>query len=268
MSTATKNIIAALALILAAVFLVVIVTPWASSPTRWSGTMASIEEKTDTVLKLTATASLAAAGLSALPDDMATPVAEKLADFSEYFLLILCVLYAEKFLLTVLGVGAFRWVIPLALLCMAVSVFRYKEKLQPLAARLILVSLALYFAIPASIGCSDLIYDTYRESIEQVIASAEEISDESAALVQEENQNGLERIISGVTRAAAALKDKASDILKQFVESLAVLIVTSCVIPVVVLLLFLWVAAQFLGIDVKMDRYPFRFRHSEKPPVE
>jgi hypothetical protein len=262
-----KKWICAMALILAAVFLIVVVSPWAASPARWSGTMASIGEKTDTVLRLTTSSALAAAGLSALPDDMATPVAEKLADFSEYFLLVLCVLYAEKFLLTVLGVGAFRYLIPLALGGLALGVFWQGDKLRPLAARLILVSLALYLAIPLSIGCSDLIYDTYRESIDQVITSAEEIGSQSEVLSQEEDARGpLDKLVSGISQAASALTEKASSLLKEFVESLAVLIVTACIIPLVVLALSLWAVAQLIGIDVKMDRPPFPSRRGGKAP--
>ena len=269
MNATMKKWIGAMCLILAAVFMIVVVTPWAASPARWSGTMASIDEKTDTVLRLTTSSALAAAGLSALPDDMATPVAEKLADFSEYFLLVLCVLYAEKFLLTVMGIGAFRYFIPLALGGLALGVFRWGDKLRPLAARLILVSMALYFTIPLSIGCSDLIYDTYRESIDQVITSAEEIGSQSEIISKEEESKGpLDKIVSGITQAASALTEKASRILKEFVESLAVLIVTACIVPLVVLALSLWAVAQLMGIDVKKDLPPFSPRHGGKTREE
>ena len=43
------------------------------------------------------------------------------------------------------------------------------------------------------------------------------------------------------TRVAPALTEKAAGILNRFVETLAVMIVTSCVIPLLVLLFFFWI---------------------------
>ena len=119
---------------------------------------ASIDEKVDTVMKLTATATLASVGISAIPDDTATPIAEKLTDFTEYFLLILCVLYAEKYLLSVVGAGAFKVLIPLACLLFGASLFFAGKKLRPLALKLAALAVALYLVIPLSITVSDMIY--------------------------------------------------------------------------------------------------------------
>ena len=108
-----RLLIAAL-LVLLAVFSFLFLADRASAPATHASTVAVIDEKTEDVLKLTASASLASFGVSAIPGDTATPIAGKLADFSEYFLLILTVLYAEKFLITIIGAGVFRILIPCA----------------------------------------------------------------------------------------------------------------------------------------------------------
>ena len=51
-------------------------------------------------------------------------------------------------------------------------------------------------------------------------------------------------------KTTASLTDKAVDAVNRFVETLAVMIVTSCVIPLLVLLFFLWVIRQLTGIDL------------------
>ena len=117
--TMKKLLIAAL-LILLAVVSCLFLADKAMAPATHNKTIASIDDKTVTVLKLTATSTVASAAISAIPGDTATPIAEKLADFTEYFLLILCVLYSEKYLLTIMGAGTFRILIPLACaLCLA-----------------------------------------------------------------------------------------------------------------------------------------------------
>ena len=91
--TLTKTL-AVVVLILLALVSGLFIADRAADPASHQEVMASIDQKTNTVLKLTAASTAASVGISAIPDDMATPIAEKLADFTEYFLLILCVLYA------------------------------------------------------------------------------------------------------------------------------------------------------------------------------
>ena len=92
MDQTMKKVLIAVLLVLIAVVSMLLVADWAMDPAAHSEIIASIDDKTATVLRLTATSTLASAGISAIPGDAATPIAEKLADFSEYFLLILCVL--------------------------------------------------------------------------------------------------------------------------------------------------------------------------------
>ena len=75
-------------LVLLAVLSFLFLADRASAPDTHAATVAVIDEKTEDVLKLTASASLASFGVSAIPGDTATPIAGKLADFSEYFLTI------------------------------------------------------------------------------------------------------------------------------------------------------------------------------------
>ena len=99
MNNILSRTVICLALILFAVLSFFPLAARVSAPERYTEYTESIDAKTDTVLKLMAASTVTSAGISAIPGDTATPIAEKLADFSEYFLLILCVLYAEKYLL-------------------------------------------------------------------------------------------------------------------------------------------------------------------------
>ena len=80
-NTVTKILLAAL-LVLVAVVSFFLVVKWASAQETHAVTIESIDGKTETVLKLTASSTLASAAVSAIPGDTATPIAEKLADFT------------------------------------------------------------------------------------------------------------------------------------------------------------------------------------------
>lgn len=97
-----------LPLILALISIFVI-TGYASSVKTHAGTISSLDEKKSTVMELTAATSAAAsAAITVIPGDVATPIADKLADLSSYFLVVLSAIYLEKFLVTILGIAAFQ----------------------------------------------------------------------------------------------------------------------------------------------------------------
>ena len=245
-----KLLIAAL-LVLLAVFSFLFLGDRASTPATHASTVAVIDEKTEDVLKLTASASLASFGVSAIPGDTATPIAGKLADFSEYFLLILTVLYAEKFLITIIGAGVFRILIPCACVLAILSLYHHPALFRRLALKLTAVGLALYLLIPLSFKVSDLVYGAYRESIDGTISAAETLSDETAPLADAAEDKGvIQSILDRLSETTASLTDKAVDAVNRFVETLAVMIVTACVIPLLVLLFFLWIVKQLTGLDL------------------
>lgn len=253
-----KKILIGSLLLLAALVSFLLLAGKATAPDSYAGTVASIDEKVETVLKLTATSTVASAGISAIPGDTATPIATKLADFTEYFLLILCVLYSEKYLLTVIGAATFKILIPCACLLFGISLIWNPRVMQRLGLKIGLFGLAIFLAIPLSIQVSDMIYDVYRESIDQTITEAEVFSEETSELAEAEDSGLIASILSKLSETASSLSNRAAEIMNHFVESLAVMIVTSCVIPLLVLLFFLWLIKMLTGIDISVPTGGFR----------
>ena len=264
MTDRLKKALLALLLVLAALASLLFAAPFASAQDTHARDYASIDGKIETVLKLTATSTLASAGISAIPGDTATPIAEKLTDFTEYFLLILCVLYSDKYLITMIGAAVFRYLIPGACALLLVGLFARSKVWSALAAKIALFALAAFFIIPASLRVSDAIDASYQASIDATIAHAEELSGETSELADAADDSGrIRSILSRMAETADTLTDKAADTLNRFVETLAVMIVTSCVIPILVLLFFLWLIKQLTGIDPAA--FPGR-RHAKTSP--
>lgn len=266
-----KAIIIAL-LVLAALISAFPVANALSSPQANSQVSASIDEKVSTVLKLTSSATLVSAGISAIPGDTATPIAEKLADFSQYFLLILCVLYTEKFLLSVIGLAAFRIFIPCACALAIISIFRAPKLLGRLSFKIFIFALALYVVIPLSIKVSDMVYDSFNPSIDNALVTAQEFTDNTSELVEaDENASLVEMIMERLSETTSGLANKAADVLNSFMETLAIMIVTSCVIPILGLVFFIWVIKVITGLDFleyvskrRSHREPVAAQTSEK----
>ena len=114
--TYLKQIFYAVLLLLVAAVSFFIAARWVSSNELFGEIHASLDQKTQRVLGLSASSAAISTGISLLPGDAGSPIAQKIADLTGYFLLILCVLYTEKNLLAVLGAAVFKFAIPVACL--------------------------------------------------------------------------------------------------------------------------------------------------------
>ena len=119
--------------------------------------------------------------------------------------------------------------------------------------------------IPVSLKLSDTIYDRYQDSINETILSAEELTETTDELVQAQEDQGLiEKVLGKIKETTGSLTDRAAETLNRFVEAVAVMIVTSCVIPILVLLFFVWVIKQLTGVDLRDYAPRRRPRHAER----
>ncbi|WP_282190664.1 hypothetical protein [Adlercreutzia caecimuris] len=258
-----KAIIAA---VLAAVALVslIVFANIASNPETYTGIIGTLDEKKGNVMMLATTTTAASAAISALPNDMGTPIADKLVDFSSYFMVILAVIYLEKFLLTTLGFLGFGILIPVACALFAVAVFLRRGtltrvNLQRLGTKLAAFGLALALVAPVSVWLTDNVDATFDESLAASNAAAQEATEqleESAQEQTQEDQGLLGGIASavqegwnGLTQGAQQALDSLGQQLNTMIDTLAVMIVTSCLIPLLVLILFLQLVKIITGLD-------------------
>ena len=254
-SVTTKKAALAALLVLAALLSIFAVGKRASDPAYHQASIDALAEKQETVLELTA----ASTAITLLPGDTATPIAEKLADLSGYFLIVLCAIFLEKYLLTITSYVSFTILIPAACALGIAALFSEKLRaaLGKLAWHLLLFALAIAFAIPAGVKVSSMIEDTYRASIEETIANAEQTTEDIQSATSGEadksEKSGLSGLFSkvteGITGAATAAVGQLKTVLNRFIEALAVMLVTSCLIPILVLLFFAWLVKLMLGIE-------------------
>ena len=58
--------------------------------------------------------------------------------------------------------------------------------------------------------------------------------------------------VGNVTISSEELVQKVQDSLNHFVEAVAVMLITSCVIPILVLLVFFWLIKVLLDVDIRI----------------
>lgn len=280
-------------LLLVAILSVTVIGKYVSAPENHQKTIASLDEKKQTVMELTAASTVTSALITLLPGDTATPIAEKMADVSGYLLIVLCAIYLEKYLVTITGYVAFTYLIPAACVLWILNLFFANATVRKLAAKLAVFGIAIFLVVPASVKISDLIGDTYQAQIEATIEDAKstqnilENSDsgndtgeaeigtgttEAATANTQEKTNSesgsvsnifdwakdafssakdsVANVVENVTISTEELVQKVENSLNHFIEAVAVMIITSCVIPMLVLLLFFWMVKIVLDVDL------------------
>jgi len=257
--TVRKAALAAL-LVLAALLSIFAVGKRASDPAYHQSSIDALAEKQETVLELTAASTAASAAITLLPGDAATPISEKLADLSGYFLIVLCAIFLEKYLLTITSYVSFTILIPAACALGIAALFfeRLRAALGKLAWHVLLFALAIAFVIPAGVKVSGMIEDTYRASIEETIANAEQTTENIQSAAEGEEDGGgkgglaglFSKVTDGISGAVNDAVGQLKTVLNRFIEALAVMLVTSCLIPILVLLFFAWLVKLMLGINL------------------
>ena len=288
-----KKRIAAVVLLLVAILSVTVIGKYASAPENHQKTIASLDEKKQTVMELTAASTVTSALITLLPGDTATPIAEKMADVSGYLLVVRCAIYLEKYLVTITGYVAFTYLIPIACGLWILNLVFENATVRKLAAKLAVFGIAISLVVPASVKISDLIGDTYQAQIDATIEDAKNtqnilensdlVNDTSAtetetgttgavtAHTQEKNnsesgsasnifdwakdaissaKDSVANVVENVTISTEDLVQKVENSLNHFIEAVAVMIITSCVIPMLVLLLFFWMVKIVLDVDL------------------
>ena len=286
--------ITAVVLLLIAILSITVVGKYASAPENHQKTIASLDEKKQTVMELTAASTVTSALITLLPGDTATPIAEKMADVSGYLLIVLCAIYLEKYLVTITGYVAFTYLIPIACGLWIFNLIFENATVRKLAAKLAVFGIAIFLVVPASVKISDLIGDTYQAQIEATIEDAKNtqnilensdlVNDTSEAEAngtgaagastgntqEKDNSNSgsvanifdwardaissakdsVANVVENVAISSEELVQKVENSLNHFIEAVAVMIITSCVIPMLVLLLFFWMVKIVLDVDL------------------
>ena len=224
---------------------------------RYENTIASIDEELSGVLKLSALTTGISATITAIPGDTGTPIAEHLMTLTTWLLVITVVLFFEKYSLTLIGKLIFIIVLPIIIGTFGAGLLKHSKKILLKSVNGLLIAALIFFAIPISVGLSNEIKETYEFSLDNTLAEAENAkakTDDATNDDSDDDKNFIEGAISKVTDAVSSTVmgglDSAENFLNTLVESLAVLVVTSCIIPILVLIIFVWVIKKLIEVDL------------------
>jgi len=223
-----------------------------------------LDEQQTNVEKMTAATAVIATALAAVPGDVTTPVANKLIDLSGYLVFVLCAVFLEKYLILIIWYLSLAILIPLSLIMLAVCISSGRaDVLRKLAVKFLVFAMAIGIAIPASVGVSCLMEKTSDYlSVEQRVDSIETSSKADAAVSgTTESKSFFGKIKSALSSGTDTLTsgaqkwiEKGETAFNNMVEAIALMIITSCVLPILTLLFFIWLLKSLFSINIALPR--------------
>ncbi len=244
-----KKAISILLLLAVLLLSVNVISKKAGDPETHAKTIQELDDKKTDVLKLTAASTAASAALAAVPGDSTTPVANKLVDLTSYFLVILIVIFLEKILVSLTGYATFSILIPAACILLIIGICLNRTVLKILAGKVAAFGLILFLIIPVSMKVSAMVEETCNVSVENAVEEAQDITEEIDENSDSEG-NFLDKALSKIKDGVTGVLEKGENLLNYYIETVAVMVVTSCVIPILVLVFMIWLTHLLFGISV------------------
>ena len=118
---------------------------------------------------------------------------------------------------------------------------------------------------------SDQIHAVYSKSIEITVDSANAVSDnlfgETTEEAEEESTDidKAKELLSDVTGSVAKVIEQFKNVLNRFIEAIAVMIVTTCLIPILVIVFFVWIVKTLFNVPIVVPTQlinPKKAKHS------
>ena len=271
-----KDLIISAILIIIALISFIALSKVFSDPETFKGTIATLDDKKNTVAKLSAISVGAASAIDLIPGDAGSSIAKSLVNLGGYFVLLFAAIYLEKILISIGGYVAFKVLIPIGLILLAGFVMFSKESLKNFGIKLITIGLVLFLIVPSRVWVSGMVDKTHDLSKQQAIqeigeetdlienSSEEETTEESVeneetqektslfGRIKNKGSDALGIIKSGVSTALASAKEvpkKMNELLDNLIEEIAYFFVSICVIPIIVLVLLVILLKQLLGFS-------------------
>ena len=234
-------------LVFIVILLLTVARPILVNQNTYTNSYEYLDNKMGNATMLSLGATSASLVVTLLPDDAGTPIANELADFTGYLLLVMSAIFLERFLLTTIGFISSSIILPLACIFAGLAIWAKpanKMKLKEYAFRLAIFGICIVLIIPAGCICGREIEKANEHSIQMAIHDAENANEIVKSIpAEEQGKNIFDKVgdfFSNLWDSATEAYEWAKTVLSNFMSSIAVMMVTTIAIPVLMLFSFLW----------------------------
>ena len=218
-------------------------------------TVNHLEDSQNTIMKFSGTTIATSLSLSALPNDFASPLASTVSDLNTYFIFIFAVLFVEK-LLVIEGIKiALVWMIPAACVLGILAIVFEKEMFKNFAKKLLILGISVIMVVPMSTHFTETVCADYLTYVDETIEEADAGAGKINEIMAEGNEEAtfFDKLSDAFKTAISDVNDLLAyfkNVVKKCVNSVAVMIVTTFVLPMLVMLLFRWLLTELFALHL------------------
>ena len=216
-------------------------------------TINHLEDSQNTIMKFSGTTIATSLSLSALPNDFASPLASTVSDLNTYFIFIFAVLFVEK-LLVIEGIKiSLVYIIPAACILGIIAILFEKDGFKKFAKKLLILGISVVMVIPISTHFTEKVCADYLTYVDETIEEADAGANKINELMTEDTEDAtfFDKLSSAFKTAINDVNDLLAyfkNVVKKCVNSVAVMIVTTFVLPMLVMLLFRWLLTELFAL--------------------
>ena len=219
--------------------------------------MESLNESSDTVMRLSAGTLSMSLAISALPDDFGTPLADTLADMNVYFIVLLAILFLEKILIQFGIPFVFRILIPVACGLWGAYKATNKEMIRSLAIRLCVLGLAVAFVVPCSTHIANIVSAEMTNYVEETIAETEGGANKLDEAMESEDADQsifdkLSELFQSAIDGISDLMQYIQNTIRRCMNSIAIMILTTFIMPLLTLFFLRWILKELFQIVIPL----------------
>ena len=218
-------------------------------------TIKHLEDSQNTIMKFSGTTIATSLSLSALPNDFASPLASTVSDLNTYFIFIFAVLFVEK-LLVIEGIKiSLVYIIPAACILGIIAILFEKDGFKKFAKKLLILGISIVMVIPISTHFTEKVCADYLAYVDETIEEADAGANKINELMTEDTEDAtfFDKLSSAFKTAINDVNDLLAyfkNVVKKCVNSVAVMIVTTFVLPMLVMLLFRWLLTELFALHL------------------
>lgn len=223
----------------------------------------SLQETQNTVTAFAGTSIATSIAISALPNDMGSPLADTMTDLNKYFVFMLAVVVIEKLIVLEGTKIALAYIIPAACLLYIIHIVLLKEALKKFATKLLILGISIVLVVPISTHVTETVCNDYLAYVDETIAETNagtNIINDTASINDNDSTvfTKLTDTLETAIQNVADLFTYLNNLVKKCITAVAIMLVTTFILPIVILLVFRWILKELFSLNVPMPKFKIR----------
>lgn len=276
MKFTTEKLLKILLLLFVMVFSFTVLTQVIPKTKYIQETIEYLNESQNTTMAFSGTTISTSLAISALPDDFASPLASTISDLNTYFIFLFAVIFVEKLIVLEGTKITLAYIIPAACALCIISILTTKAVFKNFATKLFILGLSIILVIPLSTHINEVICKDYLAYVDETIAETEAGSDKMNEIMSSDDEDAtlFDKLSDAFKTSISGISDLfqyIQNVLKKCVNSIAIMLVTNFVLPMLTLMLFKWLLKELFslhlplsGIQIKLPQINQKKNNNEK----